>query len=377
MDDFNKPNLVFDLAASYDTRFPKARTQSYTSGKDQRKVNCYYDVVRNPVSGRTTLELVKRPGLDTTSFNFNTTTGAPYVCCNVAAESNNTWALTYTGASNTTVATSSAGSATLVTGGGGGVDNYVPHYLDKTLISGTPFGVAQLTQITSPWGQRAFYASAIGSWTEITDGDFPTATRGKIEHLDGFAFILATNNRIHNSDINSLSSWQANNYITKQVQGDKALGLAKFKNQILAFGAETCEVFVNAGNESGSPLKSVPSLAARVGLNRSVDPEFLTGTNTAGHYYTVLGNKLWFVGKGGLNEFASSLYSYDGATFEKISSGPADRLLAETHITSTSSGMRRLCFARCSLTLPRRTGSFTSRESTSGLSGPQAVVFCP
>jgi hypothetical protein len=99
---------------------------------------------------------------------------------------------------------------------------YAPAYVDKTAISGVDTLVVQLRNASGT--QTAWYSSAIGTFTQINDSDFTSlAHQGKIEHLDGYAFI-ATRNRIYSSDINSLSSWNAASYIDRQSKQDIGTG---------------------------------------------------------------------------------------------------------------------------------------------------------
>ena len=50
----NKPNLVLPLAASYNERGVLGYGTSVTSGKDQRKVNCMYEIAKNSATGKAT-----------------------------------------------------------------------------------------------------------------------------------------------------------------------------------------------------------------------------------------------------------------------------------------------------------------------------------
>src|SRR3990167_7819543 len=58
----DKPNVVLALAHSYNERGVAGNTH-VTSGEDQRKVNCFYEPVKNNMTGKGTLTLSKRPGV--------------------------------------------------------------------------------------------------------------------------------------------------------------------------------------------------------------------------------------------------------------------------------------------------------------------------
>ena len=314
-----KPNVELPLAASYNTRGQYAGTSLYTDGVDQRKINSIYRLVRNAMTGRTTLYLAKRPGVADQGSSFGTTGQVAYLVVvpgTPSALDSSPWVFSVS--TNDVRASSSSTTTTIFTEAG-----YMPTFVDKTAISGTDTIVMQARKATGE--QRIWYASAIGSWTEITDADFTALTlKGKMEFIDGYALIMDSRNRIYNSDINSLSSWGAANFITKQIQQDIPVGLARFNQQIIAFGEKTMEVFQNAGNPSGSPLSSVPSLFKEYGM--------FTLLNVSGktHYYQVLGEHLYFVGRGGDTEYEAAVFAYNGQTVEKVSTPFIDSILATT-----------------------------------------------
>jgi hypothetical protein len=186
-------------------------------------------------------------------------------------------------------------------------------------MSGNDTLVIQLRNASG--AQRVFFSTAIASFTEITDSDFTGLTiRGKMEFVDGYAFVLASNNRIYNSDLNTLSSWGAASYISKQIEQTSPVCLARFGNQILAFGEENMEVFRNAGNATGSPLQSVPSMFQRIGAPR-------LETLGTGHYYAMLGNKMYFIGRQGKMARATGVYAYNGSAIDKVSNSAIDKIL--------------------------------------------------
>lgn len=323
-DNYNKPNLIVPLAASYDTRSVAADT-TVLSGKDQRKINFYYDIIRNPVTGNATLELVKRPGVSTTGL-IVTGNGTPYLVNNVLNEASNTWVFGKETSSNDIYVTNVGTDTTLFTSA-----TYYPGYFDTTIISGTTYGVVQArpNYLNTSSPHRAFFASAIGSWTEITDGDFTGIVhRGKMEHMDGYAFIMGNDEYVYNSDLNSLSAWTAGNRIRKQIRSDVPVGLMKFKNQILACGQESGEIFVNQGNPSGSPLSVVKDRAFSIGIGKMAEAAQSLGQT---HYSVELDNRLYFIGRRSATTEAQSLFVYDGQTFEQIGNDSVDRIIGDAN----------------------------------------------
>lgn len=319
-DDFNKPNVSVPLAMSYDTRNVKGKT-AMQGGIDQRKVNYFYDVVRNGGTGNATLELVKRPGV-TRSSPIVIGAGTHYNIAEVGA--NDMWVASRSNVSVDNSVTNGAGTSTVVLSHG----SYVPYILSATTVSNTITGVMQYRQATRNTAQRVFYSSAIATWTEITDSNFTALYhRGKMEFIDGYALIMESNGGIYNSALNSLSSWPAINFIKRNTYYDEPVGLARFGPQILAFGSNSVEGFVNAGNPTGSPLQRVQGLSKSIGMGHTAVQSTLGQGRT--NYYTILGNRMYFVGRdsGGVSD--QSLFAYDGQGYEKIQSGALNRALSE------------------------------------------------
>lgn len=322
----DEPNIRLPLAFSYDTR-KNASTQAQ-AGVDQRKVNFMYDNVQNPIAQTITVELMKRPGIG--SFASSGTNGENgYLVVRVGAPSSSTyWNINVSGGN---IRASNGSDNTIVTSSSGA---QLPAYITLTNISGTVYAVLQVRVNTSDTAQLVYYASAINSWTQITDGDFTGLVhRGQAVHLDGYMFIMDSLNRVYQSDLNSLANWTAGNYFTKQIEQDTPAGCAKFKNQILMFGDNTCEVGYNAGNASGSVLASIPQLQSRVGLS-AIHGAYTTGSVAyKTHYYCVIGDYLYFVGHaagdaGGIG-YGGGLWTWDGSRMEQISSPQIDRMMSE------------------------------------------------
>lgn len=144
--------------------------------------------------------------------------------------------------------------------------------LTDTSISGT----GNLVGIFRDSGTSAlegWYFPQGGAWTQITDGDFPPnqgtpiplAPASPPVAMDGYMFWMCTNGQIWNSDLNSVSAYSLNNFITAQSMPDGAVGVGRSKGLIIAFGTSSIEFFRNAGNPTGSPLSSVPDSVTRIG----------------------------------------------------------------------------------------------------------------
>lgn len=323
-----KPNLVIPLASSYDQRFPAGDTGAQ-AGYDQRKVNGFYELVSNPISGKQTLMLSKRPGTETgaTIDDYGSGTQVPYL---MVDETNNASGampvlLVKDGSDSKAVYPAGLGttsSATILSDA-----NYTPVHVSTIEVSGTTNIVVQLRKDDSAVGvQKVYYSSDMSTWTEISDAQFTALNkRGKMVRLDGTSYILDETG-IYGSDLNSISAWSGtSNYIAKASQQDYSLGLIPFADRILAFGEDTCESFYNAGNATGSPLRRVSAAVERVGLSpRSFD------ANTRTEYYCHVSNRLFFLGKMSGSYFSISLLTYNGSVFEKVSGLHEDRLIQES-----------------------------------------------
>jgi hypothetical protein len=66
----DKPNLELPLAASYNSRGVAGFTNTVTNSLDQRKVNAVYELYKNPLTGKDTLYVVKRPGVADVGFKL-------------------------------------------------------------------------------------------------------------------------------------------------------------------------------------------------------------------------------------------------------------------------------------------------------------------
>lgn len=90
---------------------------------------------------------------------------------------------------------------------------------------------------------------------KIIDADFPTSgLTGEFIELSGTIYIQTTDGKIYGSDLNSVSSWTATNFISANLYTDGGIGLAKDGDKIISFGQKSAEWFYNAGNPTGSLL---------------------------------------------------------------------------------------------------------------------------
>lgn len=318
----DKPNVTLPLAASYNERGIDGYATTVTSGRDQRKINSMYEPVKNAMTGKGTLYLTKRPGIVDASVTLNNSASStPYlITAPPLGTSGSDWVISYSG--NTTSVSNTTTTTAIQN-----VLNTYPAFVGRTAVSTVDTIVLQIRLATGTFAQRVYYSTAIGTWTEIVDADFTALVhRGQMIFMDGFAFIMDSSNRVWNSDPNSLSGWTATSFLTKQITQDNPAGLARLGNQILAFGDNSVEVLYNAGNATASPLTTIPSLAAPIGLSALSGNQ---GTSINRHYTCTLGKKLYFIGRDSGGSPSSNLWMYDGSTFSKVSSPFIDKILQE------------------------------------------------
>ena len=318
MTQISKPNLIIPLAASYDARGIQGFTNVVTNALDQRKINSVYEPITNSMTGKATLRLAKRPGVDDSGQTYGATGQVAYLVHHAPAvygSGTNVWVFSTSGSD---VRASSTATTTVIQTAA----STHPAYVDRMAISDSDTIIVQIRN-GSTGAQRVWYSTAIATWTEITDSDFTGLShRGKMEFMDGRAFICDnTAKAIYNSDLNSLSAWGAESRIPKEIVQDDVQGLARLNRQLIAFGQETAEVFVNVGNDVFSPLGRVPERFARIGLESQIVAGYT-------HYYATLGNRIYFVGRRGPG-VSLGAYMYDGERFEKVSNPGIDKILNE------------------------------------------------
>lgn len=214
------------------------------SGKDQRFVNAIPDKVTNPLTGKEKFYVFKRPGIET----------------------------------HTTPQSGSVGTAIRIWTGQGSGDKIISAFgavnstiYDGVVSLGNLVGAARditettvgttATLVIPVENSKAYFYPDAGALTEIVDVDYPGAagltTAGTFVHLDGYSFIMTTDGQVWNSDLNSIISWSSTSFLSANMYPDKGVGLARYKEFIVAFGRESLEFFKVVGNPLGSPLQRV------------------------------------------------------------------------------------------------------------------------
>lgn len=99
---------------------------------------------------------------------------------------------------------------------------------------------------------------------KILSANFPSMV-GAFAAMDGYIFAVDQKGNVYNSDINTVDTWQASNFIQANLKTDGAVTLLRYKNNIVCFGSSSIEFFYNAGNAFGSPLASRKELFTNIG----------------------------------------------------------------------------------------------------------------
>lgn len=190
------------------------------------------------------------------------------------------------------------------------------NFLYEISSAGTATSRGQMTNITNDatpcWmavnGNRelivvhgsASYILALGTntLTQITDVDYPS-TPTSLTYMDGY-FIICAGGRIYYSNLNDGFSWTGSDVLTPTSKADNTLAAICWRDDIVAFGSETIETYIN----DGTPFIKAPRSTANIGL---VD----TNTLVAFH------NGIVFLGKARGGEAA--VYVYDGQQVLQIS----------------------------------------------------------
>lgn len=288
-----------------------------TLNQDQRFLNCAFEVVTNPVTGKSTVYLNKRPGVGVDSV-----VAAGSASTALIKPQSFTASLTAFGDTNSTIyhGTISVGTITgralhftetLISAVGcvaiKSSDGTGWYYMDGakddlTYIGDTHIGTAVIDSLDSTAGiyvgqawagtgvaagarvltvdsatQITLNANSSADGTDITftktpvakilDADFATSTiyQSAFAPMDGYLFYATDNGYVNNSDLNSVTAYTANARIAAQGAPDPTIAVAVQKNILVSFGLASNEKFQNAGFSSGSPLQVINSQIDHIG----------------------------------------------------------------------------------------------------------------
>jgi len=309
------PTAKIPLVGSFNTRGIDGDA-SLAVSEDQRFLNCTFNVVQNPVTGKSTVYAERRAGWGVDSqvssglastglikpldFNaalsaFGETNSAIYV------GTNNVGNITGRALHFTETLISGVGCVAIKSSDGTGWYYMDGAKDDLTYVGDTHNGTAiidSLDNTTGVYVGQAWTGTGIGaaarvltvdSATQVTltvnstadgtdisftktpiakilDSDFATSTtyQSAFAAMDGYLFYATDNGYVNNSDLNSVSAYTANARIAVQQEPDPTLAVAVQKNIVVAFGTKSNEKFQNAGFAT-APLQVIKSQVEHVG----------------------------------------------------------------------------------------------------------------
>lgn len=404
------PELRIPLFGNPNTRGFDAYTQLYTNGKDQRFQNVIFQEAINPISNTANVYVSNIPQPSTyqtpasgklaSAVYHNDSLTHPLSAFNAVGAAAST---IYAGTTNCGQIIGTAHSFHEVTRNGtvyyliagmGATTNQGGWYLAADSFSQTAYtgdttnGSAVITNIASTAGmysgqliegsginnltriltvdsstQITMTANATATATgvsltktpvaKILDSDFPSDIVGGFTDLDGFIFIMDEDGNIYNSDLNSITSWTAGNYIPTNTSPDVGVGCLRYKDLIVGCGSGTIEFFVNTGNGAFSPLTRVPNSTTRVGVASAE-----SGQRPAA---IVFKDTLYFISSQTSGNV--SAYKLNGTTPEKISSQFIDSILSSTpgsniFVSAFEMGGKSIFLISLQITNPSSTKSF-------------------
>ena len=290
---------------------------SFFSTKDQIFTNGYPEVVTNSISGKAKVTLNKRPG-PTAGTALTGVVSGTYASCfwDSATTSPIVLAFANTGSTSCSVWQSNATKV-----GGDIANTSACLSLTSTSIS----GVGTLVGIFVDSGTsalEAWYFPEGGAWTQITDADFPPNLGtpepliGAPVHLNGRMYVMTTNGKIWNSDLNTLTNWTASAFNTAQSYPDGGRGLARHGDLIVAFGAGTIQFFQDAGL-TPSPIVPIGNSVRKIGAQLPV-------ASTANSIFTI-GNTVYFIGEN-TETGKTGIYRLNGYKAEIVSNAALDKI---------------------------------------------------
>jgi len=349
----NTPNQAYLMASTNGTTWNPYAPGLYTNGAftcygglrggtgdDNLSETSISDVIY--IMGQSNISLSSPPANSDSTFGYyireSDVTGGTYGLVT------GTCSITLDSAVVTNIASTAsmlAGQSFNITGGtAGGVTT-------NTWIVSVDSGTQVTLGTTLPFTTGTGYFSK-GAVFYILDADFPgnnsIATIGRFISLNGYIYIMTVNGRIYNSDINSISSWPGD-YLSVQISPDYGRTLALYRNHILAFGERSIEFFRDAGNDTGSPLASVPELFIGLGIRNA-------------RHLAQMEDTLCFMAN--TKEGSNAIYIFDGFRPVKISTSDIDYIISKIGPTNFELKTMRLNGKMCLLV--NRTNTSTSTE---------------
>jgi hypothetical protein len=287
------------------------RSADNTVRRDSHIINFYYDRISQENQQREVC-LVKRPGLSATTATLNKVTSTDSIRGYFYDEQDDI----YFWAVGNKVYAYISGTATLNT--------LITLSTSSGVVCFQSFRAStNLVYVAFSDGTTlAYYQLRVGATTAtaVVDPDLPVPHNPRFAVLDGYVFI-SSGNTIYNSDVDSITSWTAGNDLDAEMSGDVIVALIQNKNYIVALGLNSLEIFWDAANASGSPLKRNDSGFKSIG--------YLTG-------YAQSDDKHFFVGQD--RNANVCVYMMENFKVDRISNAVVERTIQSINTTGFSTG---------------------------------------
>ena len=300
-------------------------TGAIGAAKDQRFLNCTFDLVHNPITGKNTIYVAKRPGWGvdsvvaagsastalikpqsfvTTLSAFGDTNSTIYWgSTSVGAITGRALHLTETivsgvnyvmikssdgtgwyyanGAKDVTAYTADGNNSTTITdikvaGSNSTAGLYSGQLLAAAanIVAGTRIvsvnsgaftAVLDTATIDGAFNDLAITKTPIA---KILDTDFITTgtQQSAFVEMNGYLFYVVDGvGKLYNSDLNSVTAYTSTNFISPNMSPDPPIAVARHQDKIIVFGGGSREVFADNANVSGSPLQRIPQYFSNIG----------------------------------------------------------------------------------------------------------------
>ncbi len=190
---------------------------------------------------------------------------------------------------------------------------YWAEFSADTLIMADPQGNKVIKFV---WENGSIAATDI---TPIVQADLILeGLAGGVVALDNYLFLMSKAGKIYNCEVGQIDVWPDLNFLTTERAVDPGVYLAKQQEHLVAISSSSIEIFYDAANPDGSPLR------------RRNDVSFLTGSFDHKNVHTN-GEKLYFIGSSRLGSFG--VYLLEDLRLTQISYQGIDKWIADALLT--------------------------------------------
>lgn len=312
------------------------------AAQDQQLFNCFAALEKSAVDNSRDVQVMKRPGtlhvngIDLTGIVNSTTDIYPRALCTMTQLNHITVSAFFDSSVNKIYIVSCVddSSAPVKIGEIAGANKGDIVHLSELSIA----GVCNLGVVWIAYDKnlsKGFYAASTGTGaklqgnfvagglTEITDADFPTQLgtpdilTGPMVQMNGTTYVMGTTGAIYNSDLNSISSWNALGVIQAIAYPDKGVGLCRYKHHLVAFGMDSIEFF----NDVGIAAPASP-------LQRTDEAFIKFGCASQKAFINIDDTLYWLAAS---TTSTSGLWKLEGYTPVKISTNRIDQRIADSY----------------------------------------------